>query len=113
MNCMRSLPSSINRTKRRNTPDGKMIPFQSPEGRANECGPYVSESRTNTVPPLTERKAWRALGAHYQKLRPLHLRDLFAQDPHRGRRMSLEAAGLYLDYSKNRVTEQTLEHRWG
>jgi glucose-6-phosphate isomerase len=86
-----------------------MIPFQSPEGRANECGPYVSESRTNTVPPLTERKAWRALGAHYQNLRPLHLRDFFAQDPQRGRRMSLEAAGLYLDYSKNRVTEQTLK----
>src|SRR5262249_42309885 len=52
--------------------------------------------------------AWKALEAHYQKLRGLHLRKLFADDPTRGERMTVEAAGLYLDYSKNRITDETL-----
>ena len=58
--------------------------------------------------PLTERPAWKALKAHYDKIRNLHLRTLFAQDPRRGERMTAEVAGIYLDYSKNRITEQTL-----
>jgi glucose-6-phosphate isomerase len=58
--------------------------------------------------PLTERPAWKALEAHYQQIRNLHLRDLFAGDPTRGERMTVEAAGLYLDYSKNRISEKTL-----
>src|SRR5262245_46369262 len=61
------------------------------------------------VQPLTERKAWSALAAHFSTARNLHLRDLFAQDPKRGERMTLEAAGLYLDYSKNRITDETLK----
>ncbi|HEY7041535.1 MAG TPA: glucose-6-phosphate isomerase [Methylomirabilota bacterium] len=52
--------------------------------------------------------AWAALHAHYQKVREIHLRALFAEDPARGERFALEAAGLYLDYSKNRVTDETL-----
>src|SRR5215813_387969 len=64
---------------------------------------------TTTIPSLTQRKAWQALAAHFDKTHGLHLRDLFAQDPTRGERMTLEAAGLYLDYSKNRVTEETLK----
>jgi glucose-6-phosphate isomerase len=63
---------------------------------------------TASPPPLLQRPAWRALEAHRQKVRDLHLRDLFANDPKRGERLSLEAAGLYLDYSKNRVTDETL-----
>src|SRR5258708_548153 len=59
--------------------------------------------------PLTKRKAWKALAAHFKKARDLHLRDLFAADPKRGEEMSLQAVGLYLDYSKNRVTEETLK----
>ena len=62
-----------------------------------------------TITPLTERKAWKALAAHFKKTRELHLRDLFAKEPKRGERMTLEAAGLYLDYSKNRITDETLE----
>jgi glucose-6-phosphate isomerase len=58
--------------------------------------------------PLTRRPAWKALAAHHKKITPLHLRDLFAADPKRGRRMTVEAAGLFLDYSKNRVTDQTI-----
>ena len=63
----------------------------------------------STVKPLTQRPAWKALAAHYKRVRKLHLRDLFAKDPKRGERMTAEAAGLFLDYSKNRVTAQTLK----
>jgi glucose-6-phosphate isomerase len=59
--------------------------------------------------PITQRPAWKALEAHYQKMRGLHLRKLFADDPTRGERMTVEAAGLYLDYSKNRITDETLK----
>ena len=61
------------------------------------------------IAPLTDRKAWKALGAHYQNIRDLHLRKLFADDPKRGERMTVEAVGLYLDYSKNRITDETLK----
>ena len=64
---------------------------------------------TNAMAPLTERPAWKALEAHYQQVRELHLRELFADDPGRGERMTAEAAGLYLDYSKNRITDETLK----
>ncbi len=60
------------------------------------------------IKPLTKRPAWKALAAHYRKVRELHLRGLFAEDPRRGERMTTEAVGLYLDYSKNRVTDETL-----
>ena len=58
--------------------------------------------------PLTQRPAWQALEQHYQQIRDLHLRTLFAEDPGRGERFSLEATGIYLDYSKNRITGETL-----
>jgi len=57
---------------------------------------------------VTGRPAWKALEAHYQVLGKLHLRDLFASDPKRGERLTAEAAGIYLDYSKNRITAETL-----
>jgi len=59
--------------------------------------------------PLTKRKAWKALQTHYKKVHELHLRNLFADDPQRGERMTAEAVGLFLDYSKNRVTDETLK----
>jgi len=58
--------------------------------------------------PLRQRPAWKALETHYQKVRDLHLRQLFAEDPRRGERLAAEAAGVYLDYSKNRVTDETV-----
>jgi glucose-6-phosphate isomerase len=64
---------------------------------------------TESISPLTERKAWKALEAHYQTVRESHLRDLFAKDPKRGERMTVEGAGLFLDYSKNRVTDETIK----
>src|SRR6266567_2683604 len=62
---------------------------------------------TNFV-PLTQRPAWHALEEHYQKMRDVHLRTLFTNDPQRGERFSAEALGIYLDYSKNRITDETL-----
>ena len=62
-----------------------------------------------TIKPLTQRPAWRALAAHHKRIQNLHLRKLFADDPQRGKQMAVEAAGLYLDYSKNRITGQTLK----
>ena len=63
---------------------------------------------STTMTPLTERPAWKALVEHYQKTQHLHLRKLFADDPKRGERFAAEAAGIYLDYSKNRVTGETM-----
>ena len=59
--------------------------------------------------PLTQRPAWKALKSHYEAVRDTHLRKLFADDPKRGERLTLEAVGLFLDYSKNRVTDQTIK----
>jgi glucose-6-phosphate isomerase len=59
--------------------------------------------------PLRERPVWVALERHVAGIEHAHLRDLFAADPGRGERLSAEAAGLYLDYSKNRITDATLE----
>jgi glucose-6-phosphate isomerase len=60
-------------------------------------------------PPLTARPAWRALAGHYQQMRRPQLRQLFAEDPRRGERLSAEAAGIYLDFSKHRITDATLD----
>ncbi len=59
--------------------------------------------------PLTKRAAWKKLQAHYKEIGEVHLRSLFADDPARGERMTLDAAGIFLDYSKNRITDQTLK----
>jgi glucose-6-phosphate isomerase len=62
-----------------------------------------------SIKPLTQRSAWKALAAHHKKIQKLHLRELFADDPERGKRMTAEAAGLFLDFSKNRITDETLK----
>ena len=58
---------------------------------------------------LTARPAWNRLEAHYQEIRDVHMRTLFKDDPSRGERMTAEAVGIYLDYSKNRITDETLK----
>jgi glucose-6-phosphate isomerase len=71
----------------------------------------MADMRNSTFPqsqPLTERSQWRALTEHRGQIEGRHLRELFANDPSRGERLVAEAAGLYLDYSKNRVTDETL-----
>ena len=64
---------------------------------------------TATTKTLTRRPAWKALAAHYKAVKALHLRDLFAADPKRGERFTAEEAGLFLDYSKNRITGETVK----
>jgi glucose-6-phosphate isomerase len=59
--------------------------------------------------PLTGRPAWKSLKDHFQKVRELHMRELFASDPERGKRMTLDAEGIFLDYSKNRITDETIK----
>ncbi|MFZ0664833.1 MAG: glucose-6-phosphate isomerase, partial [Acidimicrobiales bacterium] len=61
-----------------------------------------------SLAPLRQRPAYQSLQAHYDNLKSRHLRDLFAQDPERAERFSIDAVGLYLDYSKNRITEETM-----
>ncbi|HTF45508.1 MAG TPA: glucose-6-phosphate isomerase [Terriglobales bacterium] len=63
---------------------------------------------TNSI-PLNERPAWKALQAHYQQIQGKHLKQLFVDDPRRGERFTVEAGGIFLDYSKNRITDETLE----
>src|SRR5262245_22686503 len=59
--------------------------------------------------PLTERPAWKALEEHFKKIENIHLRTLFAEDPRRGERFAVEAEGIYLDFSKNRITDETIK----
>src|SRR5258707_5844285 len=66
-------------------------------------------AKPQVLEPLTKRKTWKALQTHYDKVRGLHLRKLFADDSKRGERMTAEAVGLFLDYSKNRITDETVK----
>jgi len=71
--------------------------------------PVETDTKSQSVETLTRRKAWAALQTHYKKIQRLHLRRLFADDAKRGERMTTEAAGLFLDYSKNRITDETVK----
>src|SRR5438552_13208916 len=68
----------------------------------------AARSETSPTQPTAKHAAWRALQDHYEAIRRRHLRDLFAHDPKRGERMTVEAAGVFLDYSKNRIDDETL-----
>jgi glucose-6-phosphate isomerase len=70
--------------------------------------PAAEEIGNPNLEPLTKLKSWIALEAHARKIRDLHLKTLFSDDPQRGERMTAEAVGLFLDYSKNRVTDETI-----
>src|SRR6202020_2725954 len=63
---------------------------------------------TTKSTPLSERPAWKALGAHHQQIQGTSIRELFADDAARGDRFTAEAEGIFLDYSKNRITDETL-----
>ncbi|HKC73091.1 MAG TPA: glucose-6-phosphate isomerase [Chloroflexota bacterium] len=68
----------------------------------------MTTSPTHAARSLSQRPAWRALQAHYETIRDVHLRTLFAEDPRRGERLAAEAVGLYLDYAKHRITDETI-----
>src|SRR3954469_9708553 len=67
----------------------------------------IMSANTTEKTSLTQRPAWKALGDHYEKVKDVHLRQLFADDPKRGETFAIEDVGLYFDYSKHRVTEET------
>jgi glucose-6-phosphate isomerase len=69
----------------------------------------MSNSATTSIPMLRDRPAWNALAKHHEEIRALHLRDLFASDERRGERLVADGAGLFLDYSKNRITDETVK----
>jgi glucose-6-phosphate isomerase len=70
--------------------------------------PEQARKPSVSVQALRSRPAWASLEQHYRTVKDLHLRQLFAKDPKRGDRLTVEAAGIYLDYSKNRITDETL-----
>jgi glucose-6-phosphate isomerase len=69
----------------------------------------MAKPTSRTTEHLTQRKAWKALTAHHKKVGGLHLREFFADDPGRGERLTAEAVGVFLDYSKNRITDETVK----
>jgi glucose-6-phosphate isomerase len=69
----------------------------------------MSTATAAPATPLTQLSAWKALSAHYEKIRNQHLRDIFKSDPDRGTRLTVEAEGIYLDYSKHRITDETIK----
>src|SRR5271166_3565088 len=88
------------------------MPNHAPEARrarvANGHLRRRDGEETDVTTPLRSRPAWAELAVHHDKIKDVHLRELFAADPGRGERLTAQAAGLFLDYSKNRVTDETL-----
>jgi glucose-6-phosphate isomerase len=76
--------------------------------RPRKRPPAPESEQSTSMPPLRRHRAWASLEKHYQKLKAVHLRQVFAEDRERGERLAIEAAGIYLDYSKNRITDETL-----
>ena len=104
--------------RRRSLPRGTPAPIcSSPGARSSGATTLRTDTRsslprsrnTHVADGLRESAVWRRLASHYAEIRDLQLRDLFESDPGRGERMTLEAGGLYLDYSKHRVTSDTLQ----
>src|SRR5277367_346868 len=77
--------------------------------RSMNMAAVSASAKVKPATPLAKRRAWKALGVHSKKMAKVHLRKLFADDPKRGQRLTLDAAGIFLDFSKNRVTDQTIK----
>src|SRR5499427_183598 len=76
--------------------------------RQHERAPQFTGEDPMSVSALRLRPAWAALEKHYHEIKDVHLKQLFAEDRERGERLAVEAAGIYFDYSKNRITDDTL-----
>jgi glucose-6-phosphate isomerase len=96
-------PDGLHRIKKRGHEQSELIYMVIGSGQRKHT------RQSANVAPLRSRPAWALLEKHYQKLKRVHLRQLFADDPGRGERLAIEAAGVYLDYSKNRITDETLQ----
>jgi glucose-6-phosphate isomerase len=99
-------PDVLHRIKERGHAQSELIYMVIGSGQRQHA------PRSANVAPLRSRPAWALLEKHYQKLKRVHLRQLFVDDPGRSERLAIEAAGVYLDYSKNRITEETLQLLW-
>ncbi|MGA7979915.1 MAG: glucose-6-phosphate isomerase [Chromatiaceae bacterium] len=102
---LKKLPSGCREVENANAFVGGFRAWDTAAASADHLG----DQATSGSRSITARPAWKALAAHHRKVRGLHLRQLFAEDPTRGERMAAEGAGIYLDYSKNRITDETLE----
>ena len=100
-------PDRLHRFQERRDPQGELMQM-TVASRQRKRAPESAREQSMSVPALRERPAWAALEKHHQKMAGLHLRQLFAEDRTRGERLAVEAAGIYLDYSKNRITDETL-----
>src|SRR5215471_5493571 len=89
-------------------PGSSPLPCKDTRGVQLMGAPVRTRTKGQGIVPLTKRKAWKALQTHYKAVQEVHLRKLFADDPQRGERMTAEGAGLFLDYSKNRITDETV-----
>jgi glucose-6-phosphate isomerase len=101
-------PDGLHRIKERENAKSELIYMATASGQRKRT-PGSANIRSTAVPLLRNRPAWALLEQHYQKLKRVHLRQLFANDYGRGERLTCEAAGVYLDYSKNRITDETLQ----
>jgi glucose-6-phosphate isomerase len=100
-------PDGLHRIQERGYAQSELIPMAIASGQRKRTSDSTG-TQSVSVPPLRSRPAWALLEKHYQKLKSVHLLQLFADDRDRGERLALEAAGVYLDYSKNRITDETL-----
>jgi glucose-6-phosphate isomerase len=83
--------------------------FPSQEQQENKMATRTDAVASSEITALPKQEAWKALQTHYEKIKDMHLRELFAQDAKRGERLTAESAGIFLDYSKNRITDETLK----
>jgi glucose-6-phosphate isomerase len=101
-------PDGAHRIKKRGHTQGELIDMIIASGQRKHT-PHSANIPSGNVPPLRTRPAWASLEKHHQKLKSVHLRQLFRDDRGRGERLAIDAAGVYLDYSKNRITDETLQ----
>jgi glucose-6-phosphate isomerase len=83
--------------------------FPSQEQQENKMATRTDAVASSEITALPKQEAWKALQTHYEKIKDMHLRELFARDAKRGERLTAESAGIFLDYSKNRITDETLK----
>jgi glucose-6-phosphate isomerase len=100
-------PDGLHRIQELGVAQSELIHMVPASGQRKQT-PGSTGAQSATAPPLRKRPAWTLLEKHYQKLKGVDLRQIFADDRLRGERLAVEAAGVYLDYSKNRITDETL-----
>jgi glucose-6-phosphate isomerase len=98
----------LRQIQKRRDAQGELIDMATASGQRKRASESTNVQSVSG-PPLRRRPAWKLLEKHFQAIKDRHLRQLFADDAKRGERLSIEAAGVYLDYSKNRVTDETLK----